>query len=71
MTWLSLLFMLIRLLPDIISLIQKLIEAFRDGKLTDAEFAEVREAARHARRTGDQAKVRDVLSKIHDRLNRP
>lgn len=71
MTWLSLLFMLIRLLPDIISLIQKLIEAFRDGKLTKEEFEEVRQAAKEARRTGNDSKVRDVLTRIHDRVNKP
>ena len=73
--WLEILFLIIRLAPEFISLIEKIIDAFRGGKsahVFDSEtLQEVREAAKVKRRTGDAGPLKTVLERIHARLEKP
>ena len=72
MPWLSLLFMLIRYLPDMIELISKIIELFRKDpkQFTEADFHELRQAAKQAHRTGDKKPLREAVERLRNRFDR-
>lgn len=69
MGWLSILFMIIRYLPDAIELIKKIIEIFRKDptKFSSDEFQEVKEAAKkfhRSRRDDDKRHLHEVLERL-------
>lgn len=72
MGWLQLLFLIIRLAPEFISLIKEIIDAFQGGKkFSPEDFQDVKRAARLKRETGDSGPLREALERLRNRTSKP
>lgn len=70
MSRLSILFMVIRYVPEFISLVEALITLFRKSpeQFSQSDFSEVKSALKQVYVSGDKTGLKDVLEGLHGRM---